>query len=322
MEIEVSQIVEAITAKPEIVAELAPTLLETDKIKEVIANRSEAIYKERITGEVSQIHSQYDADMEAILGEKPGQLEDGTKQKTYDKIKSLYTELKELRGQKESLSKDAEVARLQAEIQELKTNGPGAHWEETFKAEKARWTEKENSLNSRIQELNKSMTDGLKRSDIETGLRGFKFKSEVPESARQALIEMAVNNLVKNSKVEEGKVIYLDDNGAQIMDSEYKPESAKGILSNVLKDIIQTKDQGGGGGAPPKVVGSIETLTGQDGATKKRLSLNSADFKTKSEFLKAASTALIASGVAKGSKDWQELTNEAYTRYGVAEMPR
>lgn len=321
MEITVEAITAALTEKPELVNDLAPVLLETDKIKEVIGNKAEAIYKEKITGEVSQIHSQYDKDMEEILGEKPGQLEDGSKQKTYDKIKGLYSELKDLRGQKDSLSKDAEVARLKTEINDLKTNGPGAHWEETFKKEREKWLEEKNSLNSRLSELSTNMVDSKKRTDIEAGLRGFKFKSEVPETARQALIDLAINKMVKNSKVEEGKVIYLDDSGAQINDNEYKPESAKGILSNLLKEIIQTKDQGGGGGAPTKVVGSIESVT-VEGTNTQRLALNPTDFKTKSDFVNKAEEALLASGIARGSDDWDKLKNEAYQRYGVQNMPR
>lgn len=321
MEIDVEALKTALTEKPELVEGVLPVLLETDKLKEVITNRAEGIYKEKITGEVSQIHSQYDKDMETILGEKPGQLEDGTKQKTYDKIKGLYAELKELRTQKESLSKDSAVAQLKAEIEDLKKNGPGAHWEQTFKVEKDKWTQEKNGLTTRLQELSNEMVTAKKRGDIEAGLRGFKFRSEVPESARQALVEMAINKLTANSKVEEGKVIYLDDNGAQINDNEYKPQSAKGILSDLLKDIIQTKDQGAGGGAPTKVVGSIESVV-VEGTNAQRLALNAQDFKTKTDFVNKAEEALLASGITRGSDTWNTLKDEAYVRYGVQKLPR
>jgi FtsZ-binding cell division protein ZapB len=307
--------------KPEAINEILPVILETEKAKEIISNKAEAIYKEKITTEVSAIHSQYDNDMFEILGEKPSKLDDGSKQKTYDKIKGLYGELKELREKKDSLSKDEAVKSLQAKIAELEKNGPGAHWEQTFKAEQEKWTQEKNSLMGRLEEKEKGMVDFKKKSDIESGLRGFKFRNDIPESARQALINLAVDQLVKNSKVEDGKVLYLNESGAVINNSEYKPESAKGVLSTLLKDIIKNEDQGGGGGAPRKITGSIEAQT-IDGKEVQKLVLDQTQFKTKREFVEVAESAMLKSGIARGDSNWDKLKNEAYMRYQVTNMPR
>ena len=322
---EKEQIVQELTSNPGMVKEILPeimsTVLESEKIQEVIGNKAETIYKEKITEEVRGIHSQYDADMEEILGEKPGQLEDGTKQKTYDKIKSLYGELKELREQKGSLSVDAEVKRLQKEIERLKVSGPGSHWEQTFKSEQAKWTEEKNSLTARIQESNQAITDFKKKSDIEGGLRGLKFREDIPESARKALIDMAVNRMIKNSKIEDDKIIYQDENGAMITNSEYKPESAKGILVKELAEILATKDGKSGGGAPPVITGQIVTQT-IDGKDVQKLQLSESSFKTKTEFIKVAEEALLKSGVVRSDPNWDLLKNEAYSRYNVTKLPR
>ena len=310
-----------IKEKPEAVAEVLPLIMETEKAKELMTNRAEAIYKEKITNEVSQIHSQYDNDMFEILGEKPSKLEDGTKQKTYDKIKGLYSELKDLREKKDSLSKDAEVTALQQKIAELEKTGPGAHWEQTFKTEQQKWTQEKNGLMTRLEEKEKGMVEFKKQSDIEAGLRGFKFRNDIPESARQALINVAVNQLVTNSKVEDGKVLYMNESGAIINNSEYKPESAKGVLSTLLKDIIKNENQSGGGGAPPKMTGSIEAQT-IDGKEVQKLVLNKTQFKTKREFVEVAEAAMLKSGIARGAGNWDQMKNEAYQRYGVTNLPR
>lgn len=318
---EAAEIKAAIETNPEIVNEIIPLVIETDKAKEIISSKADLIYKEKITNEVSQIHSRYDADMEEILGEKPGQLDDGSKQKTYDKIKGLYSELKELREQKGSLSADAEVKRLTKEIENLKTNGPGAHWEQTFQTEQKKWTEEKNSLMTRLQETTANITDFKKRSDVESGLRGLKFREDIPEAARRALIDQAVNRMIKNSKIEEDKIIYLDENGAQISNSEYKPEGSKGILERELKDILATKDGKGGGGAPTTVTGSIATQN-IDGKDVQKLQLAEGSFKTKSEFVTVAEEALLRSGISRGDSNWDQLKNEAYQRYQVQKLPR
>lgn len=322
---EAKEITTAIETNPELLKELVPDLmpkiLETDKGKEIITNRAESIYQEKITGEVSKIHSQYDSDMETILGEKPSTLEDGTKEKTYDKIKGLYTELKTLREQKESLSKDNAIKALNDQIEELKKNGGGSHWEKTFNTEKEKWTTERNSLNERLKNAETQQTVFQKKTDIESALRGFKWREDVPESARKALINVAVDQMVKQSKIENGRVIYLDDNGAQINDVEYKAESAKGVLMRSLKDIIHNENRGGGGGAPTILNGSLEKST-IDGIEVQKLILNDKLFSTKTEFLKVAEKALLESGIGRHDSEWDQIKNDAYKRYNVEKMPR
>ena len=86
---ELQQITEALNENTELLTGITNHILDSDKGKEIITNRAESIYQEKIGGEVSEIHKRYDEDMFTILGERPGTLEDGGKQKTYDKIKSL-----------------------------------------------------------------------------------------------------------------------------------------------------------------------------------------------------------------------------------------
>lgn len=317
---DLQQITEALNGNAELLTGVIGHVLETDKGKEIITNRADGIYNERIGDEVSAIHRQYDEDMFSVLGERPGSLENGSKQKTYDKIKSLYEELNTLRGQKDSLSKDAEVQRLNAEIENLKTNGPGAHWEQTFNTEKEKWTAERQILQERAEQAEGSIVSFKKRSDIESGLRGLKFNETVPDSVRKTFVDNVINGLIKDSKVEGDKIIYLDDKGAQINDSEYKPMNAQGILKMRLKDILKDANADAGGGAPTTVKGSIETKS-VDGKNVSELKLVEGSFKTRVEFTEVSEKALLDSGITRDNPQWDKLKNEAYNRLNVKDLP-
>lgn len=321
MALELKDITEALSENAELLTGVTSHILESDKGKEVIQNKANVLFNEKISEHVSGIYKKDDEQIFEILGVKPKVLEDGSKQKTNELKQELFKELAELRKQKDSLSKDEKVKALEQQIEELKKNGGGAHWEKTFNTESEKWKKEREALIQRAEKAENGVTDFRKQVDIEAGLRGLKFNEDVPEAARKALVNMTVANLVKNSKVEGDAVVYLDDKGAQISNSEYKPESAANILKVALKDILVSEDNNGGGGAPATVTGSIETKN-VEGKDVKTLVLPEGAFKTKTEFLKVAEEALLKSGVKRTDADWDKLKNEAYNRYKVAEMPR
>lgn len=318
---ELTEITEAIGSNEELMSGLTSHLLETDKMKEILTNKANSIYQNRISEEVSNIHKQYDNDMFEILGERPGVLEDGIKQKTYDKVKSLYSELKELRESQNIISKDSEVVRLTAEIEDLKKNGPGAHWEQTFNNEKVKWAEEKKNLLERADEAEKSISNFKKQADIEAGLRDLKFDESVPEVARKALVDGIINNLINNSKIEDNKVVYLNPDGSRMNDSEFRPMNASDILKLSLKDVLKNENKDAGGGAPATLQGSIET-TSVEGKNVNRLALQEGSFKSKSEFIAVAEEALLKSGYTRSDSNWDNLKNEAYNRYNVSSLPR
>lgn len=321
MAIELKDITEALSSNAELLTGVTNHVLSTDTGKDVISNKANLIFEEKISEHVSGIYQKDDEQIFELLGVKPKVLEGGVKQKTNDLKKELFTELAELRKQKDSLSKDAAVIQLQNQIEELKKNGGGAHWEKTFNTESEKWKAEREELLKRVSEAENGVTNFRKQSDIEVGLRSLKFNEDIPEAARKALINMTVNNLINNSKVEGESVVYLDEKGAQISNSEYKPESAENILKSALKDILVVTDNNGGGGAPATVTGSIETKN-VEGKDVKTLNLPESSFKTKTEFLKVSEEALLKSGVKRTDADWDVLKNEAYNRYKVANMPR
>jgi len=117
---EVQEIIEAFKANPTLIEGVLPTIVETEIGKTFIENKSKVIYESKIGDEVKKIHDMYDNDIFESLGVRAGTKEDGSKEKTYEFAKKLYGELKDLRGQKDSLSKDAKVKELEGQIELLK----------------------------------------------------------------------------------------------------------------------------------------------------------------------------------------------------------
>lgn len=301
---------------------LMPLITETEGVKTIVTNKAEAIYKDRIDDEVKKIHTQYDDDMFDILGERPGS-KDGTKQKTYDKMKELLTDLKELRGKKDSLTKEAEVQRLQGEIEKLKKEGGASHVQAIFDQAKLDWEKKENDYKEQIANSSKSNEDYKKRTEIQTGIQQIKFNPDTPESVKKMIIENVEKSLIESSKFENGKLIFVDKDGKPLLNSKYEPKSPTEMLMSLdaIKDIaLKADDNKGGGGADPKIEGSIQT-TSVDGKDTKKLILQEGSFKTKNEFQTVANKALMDAGISKSDENYLLLMDQAYKDYKVAELP-
>lgn len=321
MEINKDNFAEAIKSE-EFKSVLMPLIAETDGIKTIVENKAGVLYKEKIDDEVKNIHTQYDNDMFEILGERPGQKE-GQKQKTYDKIKDLLTDLKTLRGQKDSLNKDAEVQRLNGEIEKLKTEGGVKHVQDIFDKAKSDWKQKESEFLKQIEDSTKDTTNFKKRSEIQSGIQQIKFNPDTPESIKKLVLQQAENQLIENSKFEGDKFIVLDKDGKPSLNSKYEPKSAFDALMSLdaIKDIALKADKNdGGGGADPTIEGSIQTKS-VDGKDTKKLVLQEGSFKTKMEFQDVAKNAMMESGVSMSNPEYTKLIDQAYKDYNVADMP-
>lgn len=316
------QIIEAISSNPEIEGAVTQHVINTEKGKEIINNKATAIYGQKIGDEVKNIHSRYDQDAFEILGEKPATAEEGGKVKTYDFIKSKLSELKQLREQKGSLNKDAEVQRLNQEIERLKTEGGGKHWEQTFTTAKTEWEQKEADYQKKLEDLNKGIYSTTVENNINTAKAGLKFNPDVPESAINALYGSVKSDLIANSKKDGDNIVYLKPDGSAILNAEYKPASADEILKERMKDVLLKKVDNPGGGAQDKIVGSIKTTQVEGKDDQQSLVLDTTKFKTRQEFMKVVDETLKAEGIAKSNPRYKQLADKAAIDYKAIELPR
>jgi len=321
MELTQEQIVEAFGANPELLQGVTTHIIESEKGKEIVNNRAVQIYDQRIGDEVQNIHSRYDEDAFSAIGEKPGVGEDGKKVKTYDFIKSKLTELKGLREIKDSLNKEAEVQRLNGRIAELEKGGGGAHWENTYNTALSEWKSKETGYQNQIKSLNDGIYSSTVQSQITSAKSGLKFNPDIPQAAIDAMFNTVSADLIKNSKKDGEKIVFLKPDGSAIVDGEYKPANASFIIKERMKDVLLNENPTPGGGAQETIVGSISTKK-VEGKDEKSLILDKTKFSNRVEFRQVAMDTLKAEGITRDNADFQKLLDRAYVEYDIATLPR
>lgn len=318
---EIQAIIDAVTASPELLVGVTNHVIGTEKGTEIITNKANQLYETKIGDELKGIYDRFDQDAFEIIGEKPDVDENGRAvQKTYDFYKVKMQELKDLRAQKSSLTTDAEIKRLTKELETARANGGGAHWEKTFNTAKADWETKEADYKTQLSTLSTSIHTSQVESDINAGRAGIKFNPDIPKSAIDAIYSSVKTQLISSSKKDGDKIVYLDANGAAILNKEFAPASAADILKERMKDVI-LKDNVPGGGAQDVIVGSIKTTKVEGKDDQQNLVLESSLFKTRIDVMTAASKALQAEGIAKSDPRYQMLLDGAMKEYGK-ELPR
>lgn len=322
MEITKDNIAEMIK-DPTFISDILPAITSSEVVTTLIDNKSDATYKAKIGEEVSNIHKQYDDDMFEVLGMRPGNNEDGTKMKTYKYIKDvLYKELKSLKGQKESLTKDAEVIKLNGEIEVLKKGGGIAHIQGIHDSAIEAWGIKEKGYLKQIQDAGTNSETFQKKTAIVSALNQIKFNPDITESIKKMVLDNAEADLIKNSKFVENKLVFLKADGTPAVNDEYKPKSAFESLMSMeaIKDISLKADNKKGGGADATIVGSLKTVT-IEGKDVKSIILPEGSFKTKTEFNNEITKALLASGFTRRDDEWNDLSKKAYLEHKVSKLP-
>lgn len=303
--------------------DILPAITTSEAVKTMIENNAKVQYQSKIDEEVSTIHSKYDDDMFTILGVRPGTGDDGKKIKTYEAIKTLYTELKGLRDQKESLTKDAKVIELNAKIKKLTEEGGGKHIQEIFDASKLTWDKEKEGFEKTITDLQGTTIDFQKKTEISNAVRGIKFNPDTPESIKKMVLENVEQKLMAGSKIQDNKIVFIDTDGKPIIDPvSHSPKTAEQMLATMdaIKDISLKDDNKKGGGADSTIKGSIQTTT-VEGKDTKKLILPEGSVTTQTQFIEVAEKALIDSGLTRRDTEWDELKNKAFKELKVAEMP-
>jgi hypothetical protein len=323
MEITKEQIQEAITKDPTIIEVILPTVIESEVGKKLVENKANLIFTEKIGEEIKKVHQRYDEDLFEVLGVRAGTGEDGAKEKTYEVARKMYGQLKELQGQKESLSKDVEVQRLTGEIEKLKLEGGGKHIQGVFDQAKLQWETERQGFVKQIGDTKTETESFQKRTDIKSALNQLKFNPDTPESVKTMILTNVEESLIKNSKFENGKLVFVDPEGKPIINqTSYEPKNPLEMLMSLdaIKDITLKDDKKPGGNAQAEIHGSIKTIS-IEGKDEQSLILPEGSFKSRSEFNEVAQKALLDSGVTRKDPRWNALLNKAYKENKVDTLP-
>jgi hypothetical protein len=324
MEITIEQISEAIKTNPTLIDGIVPLVQEAEPIKNLITNKANLVYQEKFNEEIKNVHQKYDDQIFEKLGVRTGTKEDGSKQKTYELLDVALIELAELRTKKDSLTKDAKVIELEAKIESLKNDGGAKHVQSIFDSARQTWEKEKKDYLTQIQEAKNNNESFQKITEIQSAFTKLKFNPDTPESIRKMVIGNVEAELVKTSKIENGKLIFVDENGAPIIEqTTYAPKTAFEMISSLesIKDI-SLKEEKGGGGADKKITGSIQTTTVEGKGKTEKLILPEGSVKTKEQFVKVSEQAMLDSGITRRDPRWDTLKNQAYIELKVGEMPQ
>ncbi len=321
--ITIEQISEAIKTNPTLIEGILPLVQETEPVKNLITNKANLVYQERFGEEIKNVHEKYDNQLFEKLGVRTGTKEDGSKQKTYELLDVALDELKTLRTQKDSLSKDVKVIELEGIIEKLKQEGGGKHIQEIFDQSRASWdTEKTNYL-KQIEDIKSENETFQKRTEIKSAIAKLTFNPDTPDSIKQMVLRNVENDLIASSKIQDGKLIFIDKEGKPIIEqSNHLPKDAFQMISSMesIKDI-SLKEENGGGGADKTITGSIQTTT-VEGKDTKKLMIPEGSVKTKEQFATVSKQALLDSGITMRDPLWNKLKDQAYIELKVSEMPQ
>lgn len=291
---------------------------DTEEGKEILSNFSEAEYEKKVKDKISEIHTGYDNDIFEVLGQKKK-----GEQKSYDFVKELAGELKELREKKDSLDSNEKVKELQAQIKKMQNDGSvNEHWKDIYDKALAKFEQEKEELIGKLESKEKEYLGAQVSSDLMAGKAGLSFMEGLPKEAIEAMIKVHESTILENAKIIDGKVVYHKEDGSPWMNKDtYKPVTAEDIWREKLGTVISNDQPGGnkGGGAKPNLSSGsvVDTGTGDD---TKKLVLDRKAFSTKLEFNTLADETLRKQGVAVGSKEYKEMISNAYNEYEVSEL--
>ena len=188
------------------------------------------IFKEQIDGRVREIYQRIDSDVSGITGE-----EKASDEKTYDYVKrqlsQLSTSAKDLAAKKAELEKavndksgDQALDLLRGELDSMKLK------HQKYKED----------ADVKYGELEKSGVNMRVQGHLKDAMAGLKFKDAaiIPEDVRNAVVNNATSELANIASFVEGKLVFLDGEGKIMRDENLNVKTAKDILSDKLKSII------------------------------------------------------------------------------------
>jgi len=321
---EAKEIIDAITATPTLVTpEVLTALATTEAGKKFIDARADVLYKANIGTEVQKIYSQIDDDIFAIIGERP--TGDGDKkEKTYDFVKRKVNDLKRLLAMEATLNADDRIKQLNADLEKLKGEGAAKWTKEQWDAAADNWAKEKQELEDKLKGLETSTADSQKKAEIASGLSTLQFNPDISETIKKMVLGTTESELLKNSKIEDGKVVFLNADGKPIMNAtQTGPATAAEVLAGIdgIKEITTTTKPAGGG-APTVIVGKVINKTDDKGNAVKTLDLGpKGTFTTKVGFITAFEREMAAAGIAKGDPDYSTMEAEAYKSHDVSTLP-
>lgn len=297
----------AIATNPALQKEIVIWAKDTEEGKELLNDFANAEFEKKYTEKKTEEFKAIEDSIFEVIGKKKAEGETMN-----DFLKGIAKNLKDLEGKGEE---GEEVKKLKDEIKKLQETGEAnTFWKSTHEAAVAKWEDEKKALLEESEKIKSDFNSTMADNDLKSGLNGLKFNESIPQAAIDAIINEHKRSI--KTKIVDGKVVYCDDNGQPLLNSQYKAITPKEIWADKLKDFIAVEGSGTGGGAPVKGKPTITVV--KDGEKDvKKLVLDKSQFSTKFEFNKVAEKALRELGIEKSSKDFADLKDAAYKEHQV-----
>lgn len=277
------EIKKAVESNPALQKQVAVWAITTADGKELLTDNAKLEADKAVKEATAELYTNIDNDLFEVLGKRKE-----SNEKTYDFVKKLAGELKELRA----------------------------------KADK--WTKEKKELEGKLQQKEEEYLTAQIEADLMGGLPDIdSIEDEGMKRAVSALVELEKGKRLKSAKIIEGKVVYHNEDGTPNVNKEYKPITSKEIWDDVLGSLVkksETQTTQSGGGANSTVKEGQVVTTGEGDTATIKLVLDKSSFSTKVEFNKIAEVALRKQGVELGSKDFNNAIDAAYKEYEVDKL--
>ena len=291
---------------------------DTAEGKEILTNFAKAEVEKEIKVKTAEIYTNLDNDMFEVLG-----IRKAHDQKTFDFLKVIAKEYKELKDQKGKINESEEIKKLKADIKKMQDEGSvNEHWRKIYDEAVTKWQEEKKDLDEKIKAKESEYLNAQIEADLRAGINGIKFKDGIDKDILDTLIDAKKREIIKGAKLIDGKVVYHKEDGTPLLNKEYKPITPKEIWSDKLGSLIADGDAGKGGGADPTKIqaGKVEKTGEGDTATIKVV-LDKSSYSTKVEFNSKVDEALRKQGIAVGSKEYTGAMDMAYKEYEIDKLP-
>lgn len=311
-----AEIKEAVKANPSLAKEIAVWATgDTSEGKELLQNFAKAEVEKAVKETTAEIYTNIDNDLFEALGVRKK-----NDQKTYDFLKKIAGEYKELKDKADKLNNDEKVKELEAQIKKMQDEGSvNEHWKKIYDEAVGKWEKEKKEISEKLTAKETEFLHAQIESDLRSGLSSLQLRDDVPKEAIDALVKVETEKVIKGAKVIDGKVVYHKEDGSPLLNDEYKPITPKEIWGKALGTLIKNDDPKGGG-ANPKIENGKVVKTGEGDNATIKLVLNKESFSTKREFNERAEDALRKQGIAVGSKEYNDALVGAYKEYEVDKL--
>ncbi|MGB0896928.1 MAG: hypothetical protein ACPGRW_06370 [Flavobacteriaceae bacterium] len=323
----IEQINEALKAKPELVQGVLPAIQESEAYTTLFNNKLNLELKDKLAAERSKQQGVYNTAIFDTLGKQPGVKEDGTKQTGLEFLAAVLKDYKDLDTKRDSISKDEKVKELSATIEALKKNNGNEYLNNLLEQTKNASKQREQELQGKINEITNSNLNYRKTSAINQAFSQLKLNPDMDKSIIDMVKANVTADLLKSSKLEGDKLVFVDADGKPILDpSTMGEKTAFQMLEGVeaLKSIVLKDDsrKQQGGGAQRTIVGNIETIMQDGKASGERLEIPAGSFTTQMQFNDVAEKMLQQQGVSVTDARFFDLKDRAHAEYKVSELPQ